>query len=362
MKVFTFSYRNLLKFSLIAIFFLSSCKKKNGDEQEDLAVLQKQVIQELSTNVLQATYKDLANSSSTLYDSILSLKQSKSGTTLENCRNLWKETRSIWEQSEAFLFGPVAAENIDPSIDTWPVDYQALETVLKNDSVFTENQIDNFDDALKGFHPIEFLLFGLNGAKQVSEFKTAELNYLEALAFNLKKRTALLFQLWDEQNPTNYRKTVAYPGTSNSEFQTYQMVYLQLANAMVDICDELAAGKLQEPLTAQNPLLEESPFSKNSLADFKHNLKSIENVYMGRYAVDGKGIEEVVKKYNLSLNQSIKNKITNALSALENIPGTFGEAIIDAPIQVQSAIDAINSLKDELETGLLPLITKNIQQ
>ena len=39
----------------------------------------------------------------------------------------------------------------------------------------------------------------------------------------------------------------------------------------------------------------------------------------------------------------------------------FGEAIHLQPIQVQNAIDAINALKNEMETNLLPLIQLHIK-
>ena len=45
---------------------------------------------------------------------------------------LWIEARRYWELSEAWLFGAAADYNIDPHIDTWPLDRTAMEAMLGN--------------------------------------------------------------------------------------------------------------------------------------------------------------------------------------------------------------------------------------
>jgi uncharacterized iron-regulated protein len=72
----------------------------------------------------------------------------------------WKDVRSTWEQSEAFLFGPVATNNIDPSTDTWPVDYNALDSLSNTGNAFTQSYLNTLGDELKGYHPSEYLLWG----------------------------------------------------------------------------------------------------------------------------------------------------------------------------------------------------------
>lgn len=44
----------------------------------------------------------------------------------------WKTARKDWEWSEAFLFGAAGDYEIDPHIDTWPVDQTALVQLLVN--------------------------------------------------------------------------------------------------------------------------------------------------------------------------------------------------------------------------------------
>lgn len=338
----------------ISVLTLVACKKEEPTPEVD--TLQKDVIVSLASNVNTYAYNQLASSSNNLYSAIVSFCATPTSESLTNCRDLWKTTRSIWEQTEGFLYGPVSSDNIDPRIDTWPVDYNALENVLSSSMAFGETEINALDDALKGFHPIEYLLFGQDGAKTFDQFTAREKEYLVALSLNIKTLTAELASKWDVNTNEDYYTYFTTPSTSNPYYQTEKAVYLEIANAMIGICDEVGNGKMTEPFAAQDPSLEESPFSKNSITDFTNNMRSVQNVYLGKFSTDNKGLDDLVKKYNLSLDQTINTKINAAITSLNNISGTFSTAIIDEPVQVQNAIDAIISLQECLETELLPFI------
>ncbi|MGL5889470.1 MAG: hypothetical protein ACRC3B_06275, partial [Bacteroidia bacterium] len=59
---------------------------------------------------------------------------------------------------------------------------------------------------------------------------------------------------------------------------------------------------------------------------------------------------------NLSLDGRVKQAIDNAQASLNAITIPFGQAIIQQPVQVQNAINAINDLKAVLENDLLPYV------
>lgn len=71
-----------------------------------------------------------------------------------------------WEKSEAFLFGPVDALGLDPNMDSWPLDQDAIVNHLKsgnfNDLLWGDGDDDSKVEAaqnIRGFHTLEFLLF-----------------------------------------------------------------------------------------------------------------------------------------------------------------------------------------------------------
>ncbi|MFZ6010996.1 MAG: imelysin family protein [Bacteroidota bacterium] len=345
----------------IALFSFFSCDDNDGGSPIN-ETLNSEIIAGFSSTLAESLYSDLAGKTSTLYDQVLAL-QTDGATQIEldACRTTWKQARQAWEQSEAFLFGPVSTENIDPRIDTWPVNFTDLEAQLSSSEEFTEAYIDNLEDALKGFHPIEYLIFGEDGTKSANDLSERDLEYLVGLALNLKTLTAELESSWDSSNSSSYYFTFQNAGNGSNVYTTQLLAFEELVNAMAGICDEVANGKIDEVYQAQDPSLEESPFSKNSIIDFTNNIKGVENVYLGKYSTDGKGLEDLVRAYNLQLDGEIKLKISAAITALGNVTDPFGQAISSQPVQVQNAVDAINDLKTILEEELLPFVQQHAE-
>ena len=247
-------------------------------------------------------------------------------------------------------------DNIDPRIDTWPVNFTDLDAQLESDAEFTEAYIDDLEDALKGFHPIEYLIFGEDGEKTAGELSARDIGYLKGLTKNLKTLTADLNASWQPSSSGSYHTAFTQAGNGSSVYPTQLSAFEELVNAMVGICDEVGNGKIGEVFIAKDASLEESPFSQNSITDFTNNMKGVQNVYLGKYLTDGKGLEDLVRQYNLQLDNEIKLKLGNAIAALGNVTDPFGKAITSQPIQVQNAIDAINDLKVTLEDHLLPFV------
>lgn len=347
----------LLVGSLLAF---SGCSDDNENSSTVDETLNTAILTEFSSNIATSIYTDLKGKTTLLNTQIVALETGgATDAELIAARNIWKEARQAWEQSEAFLFGPVSTENIDPRIDTWPVNFTDLEAELQGSNTFTEDYIDNLEDALKGFHPIEYLLFGENGDKAAADLTARDIEYLKGLALNLKILTGQLADEWDTANSSSYYHAFINAGKGSAVYSSQRAALEEVVNSLAGICDEVANGKITEPFTQQDPSLEESPFAQSSIPDFSNNIKGVQNVYLGKYAADGKGLEDLVKKYNLQLDTDVKLKINNAIAALGNITVPFGEAIFSQSIQVQNAIDAINELKDILEEQLLPFVQQH---
>lgn len=347
---------------VLSLFAVVSCTKE--PESTDTPITQDEtvtVLRDFSNVVARSVYNDLASRTEALESGVAIFVQTNSETDLITCKQNWRNAREAWEKSEAFLFGPVATENIDPRIDTWPVNFVDLEGELGGSQAFTTDYVNSLQDALKGFHPIEYLLFGEDGNKTAAEFTQREKEYLVALTANLKQLTGDLNHGWSADNANNYAQHVIAAGSGSEVYDTQLAAYEEIVNAMIGIAEEVAGGKMSEPFLAQDPNLEESPFANNSITDFTNNIKGIEAVYLARYTSDGKGLEDLVRTYNLQLDGEIKLRIASSSAALQNITVPFGDAITQQPVQVQAAIDAITDLKDLLESELLPLVQQHIE-
>lgn len=335
---------------------MSSCKKDDDNGTTDTTALKTEILQDAANKVCLASYQDLSSKADQLLVAVNTLTTTTTDSNLDNCRTLWRSIRETWERSEAWLFGPVDVDKIDPRIDTWPVDFNDLNTVLASSDVLDEAYIDGLDeehDALKGFHPIEYLLWGKDGDKTASAFTAREKEYLVGLAQNLKKLTTEVKDSW----AGGYANTLATAGNSgNADYPTKRVAFETIVDAMGGICDEVANGKMKDPFEAQDPQLEESPFAQNSITDFTNNIKGIMDIYQGKFTEDGKGIEDLVRTYNLSLDNDIKTKHGTAVAALQAITVPFGEAILTQQTQVQTAMDKINELAETLADNLKPFV------
>jgi len=339
----------ILTLSALALAGFYGCSDNNDAPAVD-GTLNTQILADFSTHVAQATYNDLQTKAATLNDDIQSFVASPDDTKLTKLRTDWKAARQAWEQSESFLFGPVDTDKIDPRIDSWPINTEDFNKELNGSHELTEEYIDGLGEDIKGFHPIEYIVFGEDGKKTAADFTNKrELDYLSALGLNLKKLTAEAAVAWDPASSSSYTTVFVKAGSGSTEFPTQRSAFEQLVDAMAGICEEVADEKIGSVYQAQDPSLEESPYAQNSLIDFRNNIIGVQNVYLGKYSADGTSLEDLTKKYNLTLDGEIKAALSVAISALGSIDGTFGEAISHgANVKVQNAIDAIHALHEKL--------------
>ncbi len=342
-------------FSLI--IFVTACKSNESETRVEN--YQQVILNELGHNLYVNSYANLKTRAQKMFDDVQNFTSNPTEAGLDLCRADWKATREVWENSEAWLFGPVSTESIDPRIDTWPVDFIRLDSVLNSNATFSDAFINSLEESLKGFHPMEYLLFGKNGNKTVAEFDGRQLAYLLALSHNLNQLCTDLHSAWSHLDGKYVNEL-----TLTGQLKLYPnklSAYEEITNAMIGICDEVANGKINEVFVNLDSMGEESPFAKNSITDFTNNIKGVQMVYLGPDPSGTTGLVDFVRTFNLSLDARIKQKINTAISALGQITDPFGRAIFTQPIQVQNAIDAINDLKTELETGLLPLVQLHVK-
>ena len=98
----------------------------------------------------------------------------------------------------------------------------------------------------------------------------------------------------------------------------------------------------------------ESPYSKRSFIDYQDNIYSIKNSLYGTRDVTAttpvaNSLMTIMKKYNYSGYSALNTALDEAIAALESAKKS-GIAFVDNPAhaQVQTCIDKINTLDDEL--------------
>jgi predicted lipoprotein len=289
-----------------------------------------QVIADFADRVVVPTYALLDDRAAALHAAALTLRATPTEAHLAAARDAWIATRVPWEQSEGFLFGPVSAQGFDPAMDSWPVDRTDLEAVLASGDALTATYIRNLPETQKGFHSIEYLLFGEARDRAADDLDARELEYLTGLTLELTAVTAALEASWTTGAPP-YRDVFATAGAAgNTAYPSLDAAAQEILVGMSGICDEVANGKIADPYDAHDPNLVESQYSYNSLLDFADNLRSVENAYTGDVPAagsTGRGLDEVVRAIDPALDARFRAELADAIARIQAIPDPFRDAI-----------------------------------
>ena len=356
----THRFSGLALISLLALG-VASCNKDEAPTSANTSPQLQPLLAHSTNNIIVVIYNRLDLAAGALAASAAALQANPSQPNLEAVRDAWRTARIPWENSEAFLFGPVETSGIDPSIDSWPVNEVDLNAVLSSSATLTKEYIDGLEGTLKGFHTIEYLIFGLNSNKQLNGFTAREFQYLVAVTTSLKGETARLATAWSPTSQ-NFGANLINAGQSGSIYVSQKAALQEIVTGMLTIADEVANGKINDPFVQRDVTLEESRFSANSKADFQDNIRGVQYMYTGSYNnQSGASVSDVVKFFDTNLDTRVRAAIQNAIDKIGAIPGTFTAAIFNDRPAVQEAQDAVRNLHQILESEVAALISNRIQ-
>jgi putative iron-regulated protein len=182
----------LLSATILAVIIVGCKKDETITPTEDFATLKSQGITDFVNIVAVPGYAELKTKATTLNNAVIALNTTTTDANLTAAKDAWKDLRSTWEKCEGFLFGPVDADEHDPETDTWPVNFVDLDALLAdNTHPLTVADIESLTNrALKGYHPIEYVLWGKKTAPQTAATlatNSRQKLYIVSLSAALKK-------------------------------------------------------------------------------------------------------------------------------------------------------------------------------
>lgn len=353
---------NLSKLFLLPVVALSitACSDSSDEPKNENQLSGKEQTLKAATvayvdNTVLPTYKAMADAAVNMRDLCHTMQEKHENGSLAEADikaagDAWKLARKSWELSEAFLFGPAANHNIDPHIDSWPLDKAAMDNLLtqirNGNSWSLEN---NGGYGLIGFHAVEYMLFQLTEDENHSlvhsaDYTPEELEYLVAVADDLCQQCVCLEACWAgtdnisslkqeilEDAELDYGEEYGWEmknaGQPGSRFKTYQEAAEEIIQGCIDIADEVGNTKIGRPhmgssLEDKNYI--ESPYSLNSIEDFADNIRSVRNAYLGNHSGDA-SVSDYVKSVNPAADAEVRKAIEEAIAAIELIPEPFAK-------------------------------------
>ena len=389
----------IFKLALCAACVIGMAACKNGrssDVNSDKEEALERAITPYVNNTVIATYSAMADEGLILLAKVQAINtavvEGKDYTqTMEEAGQAWRAMRKYWEQSEAFLYGPAAAHNIDPHIDTWPLDFTAMSSLLKNLDQMKDIEADgvayvknNLGPSLQGFHAAEYMLFESveqggravgTGKPHATNLSKAEAAYLLGVVTDLVQQTILIEDSWagevsaakeaiiteDGESMSyeeNYGEYMINAGKAGSIYKSYQHAAEEIVDGCVNIADEVAGLKMGNPYLSNTDTQRdyiESPYSCTSTRDFADNIRSIKNSYEGSQAGDY-SISNYIYSQDPKVDAEVRKAIEDAIAAIEAIKD-FESTAQNNP-QVKAAMEAVEKVGILLAEDVKAIIVK----
>ena len=378
---------SLAMMGLMTFTACSSSDDKKGDEPQptpEVSINDAEydaIINQYVDNVVLPTYSDLKAKNSALYQAVVDFGDAPSDAKFKAICDAWLAAREPWESSEAFLFGPVADYGLDPNMDSWPLDQEAIVKMLEsqqwNEMEWT-GDYDEDDDAIaaaqnvRGFHTLEFLAFRDGQARTLTDqavdgeaanavYNASNANawaqYMRNTAQLLVDDVTTLVDAWNNGYADKFKKH------DGGDFTSGLSCIEQLIDGCIDIAGEVGQAKIGDPYdlyqsgkTNEALYAVESWYSWHSRDDYTNNIYSIRNAYYG--SRDGKinanSLSKLVAKYDAQLDADVKEAIEEAADAIQAIPQPFRNNINSK--EAKAAMDACAELSDILENELKPFL------
>jgi hypothetical protein len=382
-------------FMALAVIGLTACQTGGTDVRSDKEEALQRAVTPYVNNTVIATYSNMADAGMTLLEqtqSILNKVEASEdyAALMRDADASWRLMRKYWEQSEAFLYGPASSHNIDPHIDSWPLDFNAMNALLHDDARMAQIEEeggayvgDKLGYALKGFHAAEYLLFESEmregravgtGRPHAANLTHAEAVYLNAIVEDLTQQAILLEYAWAgkisdakmqlleegevEPYEDHYGDQMINSGKPGSIYLTYQEAAEDIIAGCIDIAGEVADLKMGNPYISSTPEERdyiESPYSCTSTIDFADNIRSIQHAYEGALAGDY-SISNYVYRQDAELDKRVHQAINDAIVAIEAIED-FENTVQNNPV-VKEAMDKVSALEEVLDKEVLSLLSK----
>jgi putative iron-regulated protein len=242
-----------------------------------------------------------------------------------------------------------------------------FKAMLASSTSLNAERIRNMSETEKGFHVIEYFLFGSQNNRQVSDLKPRDLQYVKLLGQAFATTANDLLQSWTKGGDGRpaYREVFVTAGKeSNVAYPTVSAAMSEMIQGMLDSLDEVANEKMHEPFVKKDSKLAESRFSQHTLTDMKHNIQGAQNIYLGSFTGSNgsaNGLSTLVAQTQPDMDVTVKAQFQTAMTAMEKIPAPFETAIQDpqSAASIEAAVAAINEVRKTIETQVKPLVVKS---
>ena len=280
-------------------------------------------------SVVLPSYSRLSNASQDLNQALQNLVNNPTQSTFDKAKISWRSARKTWEVTETWAYGPAETLDFDPNLDDWPVSTNELAATLDSKSNFTAKTLQNLDTTSRGFHGIEYVLFGRNN-NLVEDLSSNELAYLKSAGEDLENNADGLLQAWSGSEGFGSTVVKADPRSAIAD----------ILAGMEGCLAEVADGKLGCAFDTNDSGELESTFSGNTGTDIVFNIKGVKTAW------EKSKLKEYASSKNNELSSTLSNQIDESLKLANKLPAALNDQLTN-----ESTKETVDKLRTVLTSA-----------
>ena len=280
-------------------------------------------------SVVLPSYSRLSNASQDLNQALQNLVNNPTQSTFDKAKISWRSARKTWEVTETWAYGPAETLDFDPNLDDWPVSTNELAATLDSKSTFTAKTLQNLDTTSRGFHGIEYVLFGRNN-NLVEDLSSNELAYLKSAGEDLENNADGLLQAWSGSEGFGSTVVKADPRSAIAD----------ILAGMEGCLAEVADGKLGGAFDTNDSGELESTFSGNTGTDIVFNIKGVKTAW------EKSKLKQYASSKNNELSSTLSNQIDESLKLANKLPAALNDQLTN-----ESTKETVDKLRTVLTSA-----------
>jgi predicted lipoprotein len=353
---------------ITSLLFFVSCNTDGITESEyQIQYTRTAQLENIYENEILVLSNEFIQKTTLLQSNVQEFKTNSTLVNLTETQASWVATLKVWKQLELYNLGAVENSFIHFEINRWATNTETIDEYIDGNETINDTFIASKGSSAKGIAAIEYLLFSSEENQEVlNSFKTdlnfeRRLNYLEALAINLKIKANALLSIW-ENDKDNFISSLEN-GISGSQNQ--------LTNAMINLIEEIIISKLGNPLGDKtggiiNVDALEAARSKSSLIIIQEHLTALKRCFTGEILENdiNWGFDNYLSLIERDdLNTSIIEAFNTCQTKIDTIKTPLIDEIKNTPENVTNLQDAFRNLliliKVDLSNAIGATVTLN---
>lgn len=334
-------------------------------------------------------YAKFNTSALTLQDAVAAYAATPSPETSAAAQLAWRTAMGIWQQAEAFAFGPASGatdpggQGLRDQIYSFPFGSRCQVDVQIVNQAYAKSDFGNTFINARGLGALEYLLFhsgnanacpaaseinikGTWAALTASDLHSRRRAYASAVTQALVQRGQALTSAWETGD---FKQQLLSAGVSSTLFATDQAALNAIFNGLFYVEFALRDAKLGTPagltmdcLTGTCPEALESPYALESTMNIVNNIVGVRRVLLG-CDTNGEAIgfdDWLVAANQPAVANQLRSALNTALALAAKLSPPLEVAITTAPEKVRELHAAVRELTTLLKTQFATVLNLDL--